>query len=116
MAAGPLGLVAVGTQYQGEDYDAVVFTSPDGLAWSRVPDPEGVFGGPGWQGMHAVTAGGPGWVAVGYDDSGEDWNAAVWTSPDGVTWTASPTMRRCSEERTTRRCSASPQPGRAWWP
>jgi hypothetical protein len=90
VAAGPLGLVAVGAQYQGEDYDAVVFTSPDGLTWSRVPDPEGVFGGPGWQGMHAVTAGGPGWVAVGYDDSGEDWNAAVWTSPDGVTWTRVP--------------------------
>jgi hypothetical protein len=67
-----------------------VFTSPDGTAWSRVPDPGGVFGGAGWQGMHAVTAGGPGWVAAGYDDSGEDWNAAVWTSPDGVTWTRVP--------------------------
>lgn len=90
VAAGPLGLVAVGSEYQGDDYDAAVFTSPDGRAWSRVPDPGGVFGGPGWQGMHAVTAGGPGWVAAGYDDSGEDWNAAVWTSPDGVTWTRVP--------------------------
>lgn len=86
VAAGPLGLVAVGTEYPGDDYDAVVFTSPDAQAWNRVPDPESVFGGAGWQGMHAVTAGGPGWVAVGYDDSGEDWNAAVWTSADGVTW------------------------------
>jgi len=90
VAAGPLGLAAVGTEYNGDDYDAVVFTSPDGTTWSRVPDPVGVFGGAGWQGMHAVTAGGPGWVAVGYDDSGEDWNAAVWTSPDGVTWARVP--------------------------
>ncbi len=37
-----------------------------------------------------MTAGGPGWVAVGHDDSGEDWNAAVWTSPDGVAWTRVP--------------------------
>jgi hypothetical protein len=94
VAAGPLGLVAVGSEYNGDDYDAVVYTSPDGLAWSRVADPEGLFGGPGWQGMHAVTAGGPGWVAVGYDDVGEgseaDWIAAVWTSPDGVTWSRVP--------------------------
>lgn len=90
VAAGPLGLVAVGTEYRGDDYDAVVFTSPDGRAWTRVPDPGGVFGGSGWQAMHAVTAGGPGWAAVGYDDSGEDRNAAVWTSPDGVTWTRVP--------------------------
>jgi len=89
VAAGPQGLVAVGGEYPGEDWDAAVWTSPDGLNWSRVPD-DGVFGGPGWQRMHAVTAGGPGWVAVGYDDSGEDWNAAVWTSPDGVAWSRVP--------------------------
>lgn len=93
VAAGPLGLVAVGAEYPGEDWDAAVWTSPDGLAWSRVSDP-GVLGGPGWQRMHAVTAGGPGWVAVGYGDVGEgaegDWIAAVWTSPDGVTWTRVP--------------------------
>ncbi len=94
VAAGPLGLVAVGRVYNGADYDAVVITSPDGLAWSRVADDGSGFGGPGWQGMHAVVAGGPGWVAVGYDDVGEgyegDWIAAVWTSPDGATWTRVP--------------------------
>jgi hypothetical protein len=94
VAAGPLGLVAVGRVYNGADYDAVVITSPDGLAWSRVADDGSVFGGPGWQGMHAVVAGGPGWVAVGYDDVGEgyagDWIAAVWTSSDGATWTRVP--------------------------
>ena len=90
VASGPLGLVAVGSEYNGSDNDAVVWSSPDGVAWSRVPDAGGVFGGPGWQGMHAVIAAGPGWVAVDHDDSGEDWNAAVWTSPDGSTWARVP--------------------------
>jgi len=90
VASAPPGLLAVGSEYNGADNDAVVWSSPDGVAWSRVPDPGGVFGGPGWQGMHAATAGGPGWVAVGHDDSGEDWNAAVWTSPDGLAWTRVP--------------------------
>ena len=37
--------------------------------------------------MLGVTAGGPGLVAVGYD-AGEQcgWDPAVWTSPDGFTW------------------------------
>jgi len=90
VASGPGGLVAVGSTYEGEDNDAAVFTSADGLTWSRVADPGGVFGGPGWQAMHAVTAGGPGWVAVGYAASDEDWAAAVWTSADGLTWVRVP--------------------------
>jgi len=90
VASGPQGLVAVGAEYQGEDWDAAVWTSADGTAWSRVPPDPAVFGGAGWQRMHAVAAGGPGWVAVGHDDSGDDWNAAVWTSPDGVAWSRVP--------------------------
>lgn len=86
VASGPGGLVAVGSTYQGEDNDAVVFASADGITWQRAAGADGAFGGPGWQGMHAVTAGGPGWVAVGYAASGEDWAAAVWTSADGLTW------------------------------
>jgi len=38
--------------------------------------------------MRSVTAGGPGLVAVGssgFDQLG--WDATVWTSPDGITWT-----------------------------
>ena len=81
------GLVAVGGD---RDSSAAVWTSPDGLTWTRVPDDEAVFGGQGNQHMSGVTIGGPGLVAVG-----EDWadtetgggRAAVWTSPDGVTWT-----------------------------
>ena len=55
-----------------------------------VPGPphEAVFGGEGFQAMKSVkTRGGaPGLVAVGLDASGSDRDAAVWTSPDGITW------------------------------
>jgi hypothetical protein len=40
--------------------------------------------------MSAVVAGGPGLVAVGHDDAGEDEDAAVWTSPDGLVWSRVP--------------------------
>jgi hypothetical protein len=87
VAAGGPGLVAVGyDDMGGNDLDAVVWTSPDGVTWSRVPHDETVFGGDRKQIMFSVTAGGPGLVAVGYDS----WHAAVWTSPDGFTWARVP--------------------------
>ena len=90
--AGP-GLVAVGHDWPADTdlVDAAVWTSPDGVTWSRVPHDEAVFGGAGEQQMLSVTSGGPGLVAVGYDSF--DFNsmdAAVWTSPDGVTWSRVP--------------------------
>ena len=63
--------------------------------WSRVPHDEAVFGGEGAQ-MRSVIAGGPGLVAIGVDESGGDQDGAVWTSPDGTTWSLSPTTRRSS--------------------
>jgi hypothetical protein len=45
-----------------------------------------VFGGSSWQEMHGVVAAGLGVIAVGSDRSGDDWNAVVWTSADGLTW------------------------------
>lgn len=86
VVGGP-GLVAVGgTGFS--DRDAAVWTSADGLTWSRVSD-DGGFGGAGMQEMHSIAAGGPGLVAVGYesDESGRDRVAVVWTSSDGTTWT-----------------------------
>jgi len=87
------GLVAVGFDqsggsfgYLGIDRDAAVWTSVDGITWSRVPHDEAVFGGEGFQEMNSVTAGGPGLVAVGTDESGGDSDTAVWTSADGITW------------------------------
>jgi hypothetical protein len=84
------GLVAVGRDGPRFEADAAVWTSPDGLTWTRIPHDEAVFGGDGYQAMTSVVAAGPGLVAVGYDSSGGDWDAAVWTSPDGVTWTRVP--------------------------
>jgi hypothetical protein len=101
------GLVAVGQSDRfGEgdplnegdvnEGDAVVWTSVDGLTWTRVPHDEAVFGGVETQGMFDVTAGGPGLVAVGRDGAGMAWDnsrgqdAAVWTSVDGLTWTRVP--------------------------
>jgi hypothetical protein len=57
----------------------VVWTSPDGVAWSRVPDKEAVFGGEGIQSMVRVTAGRLGLVAVGVEISGGP-DAAVWVA------------------------------------
>jgi hypothetical protein len=94
VTAGGPGLVAVGRDgpaVVGEG-DAAVWTSPDGFTWSRVPHNEGVFGGSGEQRMVSVTVGGPGLVAVGFDDpvGNDEPDAAVWTSPDGFTWSRVP--------------------------
>lgn len=85
-AAGGPGLVGVGSDSSGGDLDAAVWLSADGREWERVPHDEGLFGGPGNQHMNTIVAGGPGFVAVGWDASGGDLDAAVWTSVDGVTW------------------------------
>ena len=63
-----------------------MWTSPDGITWSRVPHDEAVLGGAGLQQMLGVIAGGLGLVAVGQDVQ----DAAVWTSPDGITWSRVP--------------------------
>ena len=85
VTAGGPGLVAVGMDWlDGEGGRATVWTSVDGIIWSRVPHNGAVFGDAG---MSSVTAGGPGLVAVGSSGFEEDGSvAAVWTSVDGVTW------------------------------
>lgn len=89
VTVGGPGLVAVGSDGSGDDFDAAVWTSVDGVTWSRVPPDESVFGRAGIQMMVSVTAGGPGLVAVGSDGSGDE-DAAVWTSVDGLTWSRVP--------------------------
>lgn len=90
VTGGP-GLVAVGWVIGSDGPDAAVWTSVDGLWWSRVAHDTEVFGGPGRQAMTSVTAGGPGLVAVGSDDQGGDTDvAAVWTSTDGRSWSRVP--------------------------
>ena len=107
------------------DVDAAVWRSVDGLTWRRVGADNEAFGGDTVrQSMIAVTAGGPGFVAVGqegFDILGYDeWTptpasntdgrnhvadnvAAVWTSPDGETWTrveSDPSMAHSGGEVT----------------
>ncbi len=90
VAGGP-GFVAVGWDDGDGDRDAAVWTSVDGLAWTRVHHVEAVFGGPSDQTMNAVTVGEDGrLVAVGSDTGIADGGAAVWTSTDGVHWTRVP--------------------------
>ena len=89
VAGGP-GFVAVESE-SGGTFNAAVWTSTDGLAWTRVPHDDETFGG-GPDGRHfsmkSVTVGGPGLVAVGIDEVG--FNAVVWTSEDGYTWSRVP--------------------------
>jgi hypothetical protein len=97
VTVGGPGLVAVGVDHPNDtagqcqgarcidhrDDVAAVWTSPDGVNWSRVDHDAAVFGGAE---MNSVTVGGPGLVAVGSDDS----YAAAWTSVDGINWSRSP--------------------------
>ena len=86
-AVSGVGLVAVGSadsDSKPDDStggDAAVWTSVDGITWSRVPHDEAIFGGESRKeiGMWSVTAGGPGLVAVGGRLRGPDpAPAAVW--------------------------------------
>ena len=95
VTAGGPGLVAVSSDGSNHEaptgrWSAVVWTSVDGLSWSRVPHDETVFGGEGDQSMTGVAVGGPGLVAVGHDGTGDAATAAVWTSVDGLGWTRVP--------------------------
>ena len=87
IASGPV-VVAVGegeVRWAGESRagSAVVWTSPDGISWTRVADDENVFGDAL---MADVTVGGPGFVAVGSTNRHDGRDAAVWTSVDGISW------------------------------
>jgi hypothetical protein len=83
VTVGGPGLVAVGGDGPGDDFDAAVWTSPDGISWTRVAHDDAVFGGDGLQRMVSVTVGGPGLMAVGGDESGDDADAAVWVAATG---------------------------------
>jgi hypothetical protein len=82
VAATPSGFVAVGQDIADGHFDAAVWSSPDGVTWSRVSLPSEGFAGPGDQIMRAVVSTGSGLVAAGRDRL----HAAVWRSPDGVRW------------------------------
>ena len=110
VTVGGAGLVAVGSAGLSPEAptgraSAVVWTSVDGLSWSRVPHDEAVFGGEGDQSVRGVAVGGPGLVAVGNDGTYHgtgDGDAVVWTSVDGFSWSRVSTMTGSSVERVSR--------------
>ena len=72
-------------------------TATPSVTWSRIPRDETVLCGEGPQAMNSVIAGGPGLVAVGLGSLGGDadagawtYDAAAWTSADGITWSRIP--------------------------
>lgn len=85
IVGGP-GVIAVGRSHGPTDRRAVVWTSTDGLSWTRVPYGDVFARGT----IEAVTAGGPGYVAVGGEVIGTHGRAAVWTSSDGSSWSLVP--------------------------
>ncbi len=94
VTAGGPGLVAVGSdRHEYEQHCgavAAVWTSVDGITWSRVPHDERVFGSIGPYAINDVTATDSGLVAVGSRDGDTHGSALVWTSPDGITWSQLP--------------------------
>jgi serine/threonine protein kinase len=88
-------LIAVGFEYATDgSYDGAIWTSPDGLDWSRA-DPA-MFDETGHQLIKGIVGGTRGLplVAVGCEDdtqrcdiAGQESDAAVWTSDDGERWT-----------------------------
>jgi hypothetical protein len=81
------GLIAVGASPGGEFVpSAAVFTSPNGLEWTRRTPRNADFND---KAMEDVMAVGAGFVAVG-GDFFETGLMTAWTSPDGVEWSRSP--------------------------
>lgn len=82
VAGGP-GFVAVGTVNDPDRQVGAIFTSTDGLGWTRLaPDPtrDGVF-------LGTVTTWAGGLAAVGNVAGNGPTRSSIWTSRDGVAWT-----------------------------
>lgn len=82
VAASDAGFVAVGGENSSEP---VVWTSPDGLTWTRHHSDESGIAFDG--SLAAVAVGGDGYLAVGspmYNEA--DKPITAWTSVDGVSW------------------------------
>jgi hypothetical protein len=68
------------------DDEALIWTSPDGQHWTRVPAAAADVGGPGDQLAQAATGWGDGWAVAGLETLNGRTGVLVWTTPDGVRW------------------------------
>jgi hypothetical protein len=77
-AAAEDGFVAVGSDDRSGDSDARVWTSDDGVAWTRAT--AGVLGGSGdqWASAAATVPEGGGWLVGGTDTAPGDGDIALW--------------------------------------
>ena len=85
MAGSPTGAVILGTDSATGALES--WTSADGDNWQRHWLPGETFGG----GSPALVVGGDfGFVAAGWRFDGRNFRSALWLSPDGASWRASP--------------------------
>jgi hypothetical protein len=78
------GFIAVGLN--GTDNGARVWRSPDGLAWTAVPDQPAFHYFDLPVRMQSIAAGPAGLVAGGWRSDAGKGSAVAWTSADGITW------------------------------
>ena len=82
-------IVAAGSDDSAGDFDGVVWTSKDGVKWTRVRGSGGLRG-EGDQLISRVAFGQSGFVAVGSEEIRGEWSAAAWVSANGKKWTQAP--------------------------
>lgn len=89
VAAGPRSIVILGQPYKsGFGYVPTIapLRSPDGITWSRGLRQRAFEPLSFISGRASMIRGGPGYVAAGSYQPRSRVGAAVWTSPDGLTW------------------------------
>ncbi|MGH9120751.1 MAG: hypothetical protein ACRDYC_02225, partial [Acidimicrobiales bacterium] len=80
------GVWAAGSVRAGSNTQAAIWTSADGLDWSRVAPGDPPFTADGDHVIEDLALLGRGFVAVGAARSGDTWQPVSWISPDGFTW------------------------------
>jgi len=84
-------IVAAGSDNSSGEFDAAVWTSENGVKWTRTRGNIEELGGEGDQLISRVAVGERGFVAVGSERVLGEWSAAAWVSADGKKWTQAPT-------------------------
>jgi class 3 adenylate cyclase len=86
----PPGFLAGGFDTAAGNQDAVLWRSPDGSEWTRVPHDEATLGGPDDQIIFALAKGSGYFAALGRDGPEATADAALWLSLNGIDWRRMP--------------------------